>query len=190
LDHPGRVLINFDSRGEADVSIPDKFMGHIQNNDKILPDSVFRVDDWCFPYIERPAMYFVTVTRTNSNITLLLTFLSALAKVLDEYLDPLSPVVIVDHFSQFTNFTTKSWSTAIPRRSIGGTSRTHPPRQTARSNCTTGVRPSGCDPCCFLAHGRYRRFIKSGIRGCRRKVDMLVAQNAAAIHTEVVGGSV
>jgi hypothetical protein len=29
-------------------------------------------------------MHFVTVTRTNSNITLLLTLLSALAKVLED----------------------------------------------------------------------------------------------------------
>jgi hypothetical protein len=74
-------------------------MAHIKNNNEILPDPVFRVDDWCFADINHAAMYFVTVTRTNSNFTLLLTFLSALAKVLEDYLDPLSPEVIVDHFS-------------------------------------------------------------------------------------------
>jgi hypothetical protein len=98
-DNTGRALINIDSRSEVNLSIPDKFMAHIKNNDKILPDPVFRVDDWCFAYIDRAAMYFVTVTRTNRYVTLLLTFFSALARVLEDYLDPLCPGVIVDHFS-------------------------------------------------------------------------------------------
>jgi hypothetical protein len=99
LDNKGRVLINFDDRGEVDLSIPDKFMTHIQNNDKILPNPVFRVDDWCFAYIDRASMYFVTVTRTNSNVTLLLTFLSSLVRLFEDYLGPLSADAIVDHFS-------------------------------------------------------------------------------------------
>jgi hypothetical protein len=74
-------------------------MTHIKNNDKMLPDPVFRVDDWCFAHIERAGASFVTITRTNNNVTLLLTFLSALAKLLEDFLDPLSPDVIVDHFS-------------------------------------------------------------------------------------------
>jgi hypothetical protein len=100
--HPrqqGRVLINFDYRGEVDLSIPDKFMAHIQTNDKILPNPVFRVDDWCFAYINRASIYFVTVTRTNSNVTLLLAFLSSLTKLFEDCLGPLSSDVIIDNFS-------------------------------------------------------------------------------------------
>jgi hypothetical protein len=90
-------------------------MAHTQNNNTILPDTGFRVDDWCFAYIERAAMYFVTVTCTNSNVTLLLTFLSALAKVLEDYLDPLGPEVIVDHFSLVSELVDQIVDSSYPR---------------------------------------------------------------------------
>jgi AP-1 complex subunit mu len=99
LDSQGRVLTHFDYRGEVDLSIPDKFMAYIQSNDKIQPTPVFRVDEWCFAYIFRAAMYFFVVTRTNSNITLLLVFLEALVKLFEDYLGELTPTAIIDNFS-------------------------------------------------------------------------------------------
>jgi AP-1 complex subunit mu len=87
LDDRGRVLINFDYRGEVDLSVPDKFMAFIQANDKIQPPPVFRVDEWCFCYIVRTSLYFLMVTRTNSNIAHLLVFLNALASVFETYLE-------------------------------------------------------------------------------------------------------
>jgi AP-1 complex subunit mu len=99
LDTQGRVLIHFDYRGEVDLSIPDKFMAHIQSDDKMLASPVFRVDGWCFAYILRSNMYFVIVTRTNSNISLLVVFLEALLKVFEEYLGDVNPLAIIDNFS-------------------------------------------------------------------------------------------
>jgi AP-1 complex subunit mu len=74
-------------------------MAYIQRNDKILASPVFRVDEWCFAYILRSNMYFVIVTRTNSNISLLVVFLEALLRVFEDYLGEVTPLVIIDNFS-------------------------------------------------------------------------------------------
>jgi AP-1 complex subunit mu len=75
LDENGRILINFDYRGEGDIDIADKFMIYLQTTQILLPNPVFRVDDLWFVYIQRSNMFFITVTKSNSNVALLLTFL-------------------------------------------------------------------------------------------------------------------
>jgi AP-1 complex subunit mu len=99
LDSRGRVLINFDYRGEVDLSVPDKFMSFVQANDKIDPPPVFRVDEWCFCYIVRSSLYFFMVTRANTNMAHLLVFLNSLASLFETYLDELSSDAIIDNFT-------------------------------------------------------------------------------------------
>jgi AP-1 complex subunit mu len=99
LDSNGRILIHFDYRGEVDLSVPDKFMAYIQGTDKIQPLPVFRVDDWCFCHVVRSSLYFFMVTRSNSNISVLLVFLDALAKLLHDYLHELTADAIIDNFT-------------------------------------------------------------------------------------------
>lgn len=99
LDKKGHVLINFDYRGEVDMSIPDKFMAYIQQNDRILPNPVFQIDDWCYAYICRSSLYFLVVTCINSNVALLLSFLSSLTNLFQSYLTKLTEDEIIDNFS-------------------------------------------------------------------------------------------
>jgi AP-1 complex subunit mu len=188
LDSKGRVLINFDYRGEVDLSIADKFMAHIQTNDKILPNPVFRVDDWCFAYIDRASMYFVTVTRTNSNVTLLLTFLSSLTKLFEDYLGPLSPDVIIDNFSLVYELLDEVMDYGYPQTldsaALGDYILRDKPRDLAAQPTAVPVAATG------VVSWR-----KEGIEYSSNevfvdvveKVNMLVAKNAAVIHNEIVG---
>jgi AP-1 complex subunit mu len=188
LDNKGRVLINFDYRGEVDLSIPDKFMVHLQNNDKILPNPVFRVDDWCFAYIDRAAMYFVAVTRTNSNVTLLLTFLSSLAKLFEDYLGPLSPDVIVDHFSLVYEVLDEVMDYGYPQTLDFAALNEYIQREKPRD---PSAQPTSVPlPLTGIVSWR-----KEGIEYSSNEVfvdvvenvHMLVAKNAAVIHNEIVG---
>jgi AP-1 complex subunit mu len=100
LDSKGRVLINFDYRGEVDFSIPDKFMSTIQSNETSQAPPVFRVDDWTYIFVTRATLYFFIVTRTNSNVALLIVFLDALAKLFEDFLDAeLCAELVIDNFT-------------------------------------------------------------------------------------------
>jgi hypothetical protein len=166
-------------------------MAHTQDNDTILPDPLFRVDDWCFAYIDRAAMYFVMVTRTNSNVALLLTFLSGLAKVLEDYLDPLTPDVIADHFSFVYELLDEVVDYGSPATLDWAALREHILRDKPRD-------PSGQPASVSVAATRVVSWRKEGIDDSSNevfvdvveKVDMFVAKSAAALHTEIVGGSV
>jgi hypothetical protein len=170
---------------------PDKFMAHIQNNDTVLLDSVLRVDDWCFADLERAAMYFVTATLTNSNVTLLLTFLSAFATVLEDYLDPLSSDVIVDHFYLVYELLDEVMDYGYPQTLDSGELREYILRDKPRdpsaqpasvpvaATCVVSWRTEGVDD------SSNEVFVD-----VVEKVAMVVAKSAAAMHSEIVGGSV
>lgn len=188
LDNKGRVLINFDYRGEIDVSIPDKFMTYIQMNDKILPNPVFRVDDWCFAYIDRANMYFVAVTRTNSNITLLLTFLSSLVKVFEDYLGTVTPDAIIDNFSLIYELLDEVMDYGYPQTLDSDALREYILKNKPKS---LEAQPSQVP---VVATGRVT-WRKEGITysvnevycDVIEKVNMLVAKNGAVIHNEIAG---
>lgn len=188
LDNKGRVLISFDYRGEVDMSIPDKFMAHVQSNDKIVPNPVFRVDEWCFAYIERAAMYFICVTRTNSNITLLLTFLSKLAQVFEEYFGTLSAEAIIDNFSLVYELLdevmdygypqvleTQALSEYILRNKPSDLSSQPKNVPVVATGVVTWRKPN-------LEYSVNEVFVD-----VIEKVNMLVAKNGAVIHNEING---
>jgi hypothetical protein len=166
-------------------------MAHIQNNGKILPDPVFQVDDWCFVYIERAAMYFVTVTRTNSNVTLLLTFLSALARVLEDRLDPLSPEVIVYYFSIVYELHDEVVDSGDPQTLDSAALSEYILRDKPRD---PSAQPASVPVTATLVVS----WPKEGIGDSSNevfgdvveKVEMAAAKDAAAIHNKIVGGSV
>jgi len=188
LDSKGRVLINFDYRGEVDMSIPDKFMAHIQTNDKILPNPVFRVDDWCFAYIERNAMYFVAVTRTNSNVTLLLTFLSSLAKLFEDYLGTLTAEAIIDNFSLVYELLDEVMDYGYPQtldsQALSEYILRDKPRDLAAQPTNVPVVATG------LVTWRKEGLeysVNEVFVDVIEKVNMLVAKNGAVIHNAIDG---
>jgi AP-1 complex subunit mu len=182
------VLINFDYRGEVDMSIPDKFMAHIQTNDKILPNPVFRVDDWCFAYIDRASMYFVSVTRTNSNVTLLLTFLSALARLFEDYLGVLSAEAIIDNFSLVYELLDEVMDYGYPQTldatALGEFILRDKPRDPGDQPKSVPISATGVVSWRKenLEYGVNEVFVD-----VVEKVNMLVAKNGAVIHNEIVG---
>ena len=188
LDSKGRILINFDYRGEVDMSIPDKFMAHIQSNDKILPNPVFRVDDWCFAYIERANMFFIAVTRTNSNVTLLLTFLSALAKLFEDYLGTLNAETIIDNFSLVYELLDEVMDYGYPQtldaQSLNEYIIRDKPRDLSAQPKAVPISATGV---VTWRKDNLEYSVNEVFVDVIEKVNMLVAKNGAVIHNEIVG---
>jgi AP-1 complex subunit mu len=188
LDSKGRILINFDYRGEVDMTIPDKFMAHIQSNDKILPNPVFRVDDWCFAYIERASMFFIAVTRTNSNVTLLLTFLSSLAKLFEDYLGPLSAEAIIDNFSLVYELLDEVMDYGYPQvldsQALNEYIIKDKPKELNAQPKNVPVSATGV---VTWRKENLEYAVNEVFVDVIEKVNMLVAKNGAVIHNEIVG---
>jgi len=188
LDSKGRVLISFDYRGEVDMSIPDKFMAHIQNNDKILPNPVFRVDDWCFAYIERASLFFLAVTRTNSNVTLLLTFLSQLAKLFEDYLGTLSAEAIIDNFSLVYELLDEVMDYGYPQTLDSQTLSEYILRDKPRDLTAQPKNvPATATGLVTWRKEKLEYSVNEVFVDVIEKVNMLVAKNGAVIHNEIVG---
>ena len=188
LDNKGRILINFDYRGEVDMSIPDKFMAHIQSNDKILPNPVFRVDDWCFAYIERASMFFIAVTRTNSNVTLLLTFLSSLAKLFEDYLGTLSAESIIDNFSLIYELLDEVMDYGYPQITDSQALNEYIIKDKPKElNAQPKNVPVSATGVVTWRKENLEYAVNEVFVDVIEKVNMLVAKNGAVIHNEIVG---
>jgi AP-1 complex subunit mu len=189
LDSMGRVLINFDYRGEVDFSIPDKFMSRLQATDLPAPPPVFRVDEWTFIFVTRSTLYFFVVTRTNSNVALLIVFLDALAHLFEEFLDDsLSAELIVDNFTLIYELLDEVMDYGYPQtvdcQSLSAYILREKPKDVAKvasvaTNLPTGLvtwRPEG------LHYNVNEAFVD-----VIENVNMLVGRNDAIIHNEIVG---
>lgn len=188
LDNKGRVLINFDYRGEVDLSIPDKFMAYIQTNDKILPNPVFRVDEWCFVYIERSSLFLLAVTRTNSNVTLLLTFLSQLSKLFEDYLGTLSAEAIIDNFSLIYELLDEVMDYGYPQTLDSSSLNEYILKEKPRD---LSAQPKSVPPAVTGIVNWRKQGIEHSVNevfvDVIEKVNMLVAKNGAVIHNEIFG---
>jgi AP-1 complex subunit mu len=170
------------------MSIPDKFMAHIQSNDKILPNPVFRVDDWCFAYIERAGMFFIAVTRTNSNVTLLLTFLSSLAKLFEDYLGTLSAESIIDNFSLVYELLDEVMDYGYPQitdsQALNEYIFKEKPKELSAQPKNVPVSATGV---VTWRKENLEYAVNEVFVDVIEKVNMLVAKNGAVIHNEIVG---
>jgi AP-1 complex subunit mu len=170
------------------MSIPDKFMAHIQSNDKILPNPVFRVDDWCFAYIERAGMFFIAVTRTNSNVTLLLTFLSSLAKLFEDYLGTLSAESIIDNFSLVYELLDEVMDYGYPQITDSQALNEYIIKDKPKElNAQPKNVPVSATGVVTWRKENLEYAVNEVFVDVIEKVNMLVAKNGAVIHNEIVG---
>jgi AP-1 complex subunit mu len=170
------------------MSIPDKFMAHIQSNDKILPNPVFRVDDWCFAYIERNGMFFIAVTRTNSNVTLLLTFLSSLAKLFEDYLGTLSAESIIDNFSLVYELLDEVMDYGYPQVTDSQALNEYIIKDKPKElNAQPKNVPVSATGVVTWRKENLEYAVNEVFVDVIEKVNMLVAKNGAVIHNEIVG---
>ena len=170
------------------MSIPDKFMAHIQSNDKILPNPVFRVDDWCFAYIERNGMFFIAVTRTNSNVTILLTFLSSLAKLFEDYLGTLSAESIIDNFSLVYELLDEVMDYGYPQVTDSQALNEYIIKDKPKElNAQPKNVPVSATGVVTWRKENLEYAVNEVFVDVIEKVNMLVAKNGAVIHNEIVG---
>ncbi|XP_052777427.1 AP-1 complex subunit mu-1 isoform X1 [Mya arenaria] len=99
LDMKGKVLICRNYRGDIDMSVIDKFMPLVMDNeDDGLASPIIMHGDIAFIYIKYNNLYLVTTTKKNANVALVFSFLHKLVQIFLEYFKELEEESIRDNF--------------------------------------------------------------------------------------------
>lgn len=99
LDLKGKVLISRNYRGDMDMSKIDKFMNlMMEKEEEGLITPIFRLNNLSFIWIKCNNLYLVASTRTNSNVTLVITILHKIVQVFTEYFKEMEEESIRDNF--------------------------------------------------------------------------------------------
>ena len=101
-DHKGKPLIFRNYRGDIRLSITDEFQRILveKEADERKPIICSKVgeQDITFCFVEHNDLYLLGVTKTNSNVMLILNFLYKIVEVFEEYFNGLEQESIRDNF--------------------------------------------------------------------------------------------
>lgn len=99
LDIKGKVIISKNYRGDLDVSVIERFMPLLMEKEEEGSLTPFlSTNDATFAYIKHTNLYFVAVSKSNSNVACVLAFLYKLLEVFTDYFKELEEESIRDNF--------------------------------------------------------------------------------------------
>jgi len=86
-DLKGKVIISRNYRGDVPLSSCENFSKYINETDELDRQPIFTQNGYTYCYV-RPSssnLYLMAVTKRNSNVVLMLTFLGRLVGVFKDY---------------------------------------------------------------------------------------------------------
>ncbi|RHZ67224.1 hypothetical protein Glove_302g36 [Diversispora epigaea] len=100
LDLKGKVLISRNYRGDIPMSAVEKFMPLVleAEEEQQAPTPCFTHEGVNYLYIRHNNLYLLSITKKNSNATMILLFLHKLTEVFTEYFKELEEESIRDNF--------------------------------------------------------------------------------------------
>ncbi|CAM9141733.1 unnamed protein product [Ectocarpus fasciculatus] len=98
MDLKGKVIISRNYRGDIPLNVAERFSLYVQEKDEVEMRPVFSIDGLTFVYIKCNNIILMSVTKRNSNISLLLFFLYRLTNVFKDYFGELEEESIRDNF--------------------------------------------------------------------------------------------
>lgn len=99
LDVRGKLLISRNYRGDIDISVTDRFMPLLMENEEAgHSQPIMKFDNVTFAYIKYNNLYVVSSTKKNANIALVFVAMHKLVQVFVEYFKGLEEESIRDNF--------------------------------------------------------------------------------------------
>ncbi|VDK20406.1 unnamed protein product [Anisakis simplex] len=99
LDLKGKVIISRNYRGDVDMSVIDKFMPLLMEREEDGRQSpILDHQDATFIYIKHSNLYFVSTSRKNVNVALVLSFLYRCVDVFGDYFKDVEEESVRDNF--------------------------------------------------------------------------------------------
>eukprot|EP01068_Selenidium_serpulae_P004226 Selendium_serpulae@DN3460_c0_g1_i1.p1 len=98
LDSKGKTIISRNYRGEVPMSVTDRFVRNVIDQEDSLVKPVFCDNGVTFCWIQHNNLYLVAVTQRNANAAMILAFLYKLVEVLQAYFKELEDESLRDNF--------------------------------------------------------------------------------------------
>ncbi|KAL3998300.1 Adaptor complexes medium subunit family protein [Acanthocheilonema viteae] len=99
LDLKGKAIVSRNYRGDIDMGVIDKFMPLLlEREEEGRQSPALEHPEATFIYIRHSNLYFVSTSRKNVNVALVLTFLYKIVEVFGEYLKDVEEESIRDNF--------------------------------------------------------------------------------------------
>jgi len=186
LDLKGKILISRDYRGDVPKAAVEKFSRRLQESDEGELRPVWNSNGVTFIYIKHNNVYLLAVTKRNSNVTMILTFMVQLVEVMKEYFGELEEESIRDNFvvtyelmDEVMDFgypqisETKILKEYILQEGNKLESNARPPQAVTQA---VSWRPEG------IRHRKNEVFLD-----VIEKLNLLVASNGTVLHSEILG---
>ena len=98
MDPKGKIIISRDYRGDIPLSATVKFNQRLQESDEADVKPVFSIDGVTYVFVRESNLLLLAVAKKNSNITVILLFLSHILRVMTDYFGEVTEETIRDNF--------------------------------------------------------------------------------------------
>jgi len=186
MDMKAKILISRNYRGDVPMSVSERFGTYIQEREETELRPVFTEDGYTFVYIKHNNLYLMSVTKRNSNVTLMFVFLYKLVEVFKEYFGELEEESIRDNFVIIYELLDETMDFGYPQAMEARILREYITQQGNRMEVV--ARPPNA-----LTHAVSWR--SEGIRHRKNEIfldvverlNLLVSSNGTVLHSEIVG---
>nr|CCA17153.1 Clathrin assembly complex putative [Albugo laibachii Nc14] len=97
-DLKGKIIISRNYRGDIPMTAATKFTQYVQEKDDSEQRPVFTEDGFTYVYIKHNNLYLMTLTKVNSNVALMLMYLTRICQVFQSYFGEIEEESIRDNF--------------------------------------------------------------------------------------------
>jgi len=190
LDGRGKVILWRNYRGEVPPLVAERFMINVvEESDEANIKPVFVEDGICYCWIKYNSLYFLGVSKKNSNAVMILTYLYKLGDVLKDYFKSVEEESIRDNFVLTYELMDEMMDNGLPQTTevkilreyiktesfqfLPGQEQTRPP--TAITNAVSW-RPEN------IRHKKNEVFLD-----VVEKLNLLVSANGTVLRSEILG---
>eukprot|EP01138_Halocafeteria_seosinensis_P008762 gb/GECG01008956.1/.p1 GENE.gb/GECG01008956.1/~~gb/GECG01008956.1/.p1 ORF type:complete len:430 (+),score=43.82 gb/GECG01008956.1/:1-1290(+) len=98
MDVKGKILLHRNYRGDIPRAAADKFSIKLQESDPADLSPVYTEEGITYVYLQHRNVYLLALTKRNSNVALILSFLSQIVQIMCEYFGELEEEPLRDNF--------------------------------------------------------------------------------------------
>jgi len=185
-DTKGKVIISRNYRGDVPMSVVEKFSLHIQETDDLLLRPVYTEEGITFVYVKCNNLLLLAVTKRNSNIALILTFMSRLQSVFKDYFGELEEESIRDNFVVVYELLDETMDFGYPQTCESRILREVITQESNRLEVAPRPPIALTNAVSWRSEGIKHR--KNEIfLDVVEKLNLLVASNGTVLHSEIIG---
>lgn len=186
MDLKGKIIISRNYRGDIPLSATVKFTKKLQESEESELKPVFTIDGITYIFVRESNLLLMAVTKNNSNITVILLFLSHVLRVMTDYFGEVTEETIRDNFVITYELMDEMMDYGYPQSteskilkeyitlSANRTQKQLKPPSTV-TNAVSWRSPG-------IKHRKNEIFLD-----VVEKLDLLVSSNGTVLHSEILG---